>query len=501
MPDIPAREAVNPLILTIDIGTSSTRTMVFDGMGRSIRGAESRIPYAMKTTADGGVEADGGEMFEVAVQCIDGAIERIGELARNIAGVATCTLASTVLGVDKEGNPVTPVYTYADTRSSKEVLELKGRLDEDEIHDRTGCPLHTSYLPPRFLWLGRAQPNALRHARWWMSIGEYILLRLLGRRQCSYSIASWSGLLNRRKLEWDNDLILHLPIFAEQLSPLGDMDRPLSGLRGEFAERWPALKDVSWFPALGDGVCSNIGSGCSSRQRIAINLGTSGAMRAVVEGDGGRIPQGLWGYRVDGQRTLIGGSLSNGGNVLMWLRETLNLGDPKEIERQISDMKPDGHGLTVLPFLAGERSPGWVAEARAAIVGMSLNTRPVDILRASLEAVAYRFALIYELLAPILAEAKEIVASGGAFSLLPAWMQILADVLGRPVIASGEAEATSRGAALMALRALGELKSFEDAPPSLKAVYEPNRSNHEIYGRALERHRRAYELLIGRREM
>lgn len=493
---ISAFEAHEPFVLTIDIGSSSIRVMLFDRLGRGVQGVGAQVAYELQTTSDGGVEADAQRMLDQIFLCLDEALASLASLAAKIVGVALTTFVSNVMGVDDEGRALTPIYTYADTRSVAEVSVLRRSLDEDWLHDRTGCGIHTSYLPARFLWLKRLQPQVFGRVNRWMSIGEYLFLRLFGETRCSLSVASWTGLLDRRRLAWDEEVLSELPVRLGQLSTLAHLDQPLSGLKGEFAERWPALQDVPWFPAVGDGAASNIGSGCRSPERIAINLGTSGAMRVVVEDELPQVPTGLWLYRVDRGRSLLGGALTDGGSVSAWMRDTLKLSDSTEIEAGLAAMEGDDHGLTLLPFLAGERSPGWAGDARAAIVGINLDTRPLDILRAGLEAVAYRFALIYELLSPALPAVTEIVASGGALLNSPVWLQITADVLGHPLIASGEMEATSRGAALLALEAMGVLGDLEEAPASTGKVYHPDPLNHQKYLKALERQRYLYDLLI-----
>ena len=150
----------------------------------------------------------------------------------------------------------------------------------------------------------------------------------------------------------------------------------------------------------------------------------------------------------------------------------------------------------MLPFLAGERSPGWAGDVRATIAGLTLGTTPLEVLRASMEAVAYRFALIHERICGQGDRQHRLIASGAAALHSPAWMQIFADVLGRPVVASAEPEATSRGAALLALEALGALPAIDAAPPADGAVYEPDPSRHERYRSAIERQQRLYELLV-----
>ena len=159
-------------------------------------------------------------------------------------------------------------------------------------------------------------------------------------------------------------------------------------------------------------------------------------------------------------------------------------------------MEPDGHGLTVLPFLAGERAPGWAGHARATIQGLTLATTPRDILRAGLEAVAYRIALVFDLLRPVLPADPQVIASGGALLRSPTWLEIIADVLGRPVSVSQVQEASGRGSALLALEALGALAGLEDAPDFVSVARFPDADTHARYRLAIERQEALYEKLV-----
>jgi len=134
---------------------------------------------------------------------------------------------------------------------------------------------------------------------------------------------------------------------------------------------------------------------------------------------------------------------------------------------------------------------------QATLHGLTLATTPIAILRASLEAVAYRFAVIEQRICGRADCAHRLIASGSGLLRSPAWMQIFADVLGRPVVASAEPEATSRGAAVLALYALGALPSLESAQVADGPVYEPDRVRHAIYQAAIARQRWLYDRLIG----
>jgi len=483
------------LILALDVGTSSVRAVLYDALGRAVEGAESRTVYQMRATPDGGVEMDPDELFEITCRNVDELLRQAGELGRQICGVGGCTFWHSMLGVGEDGKAATPIYNWSDTRSAPDAAALAERLGVEWVHSRTGAVPHTSYYPAKLLWLRRTDPALYARVARWMSFGEYLYLRVFGRTLCSVSMASGTGLFNPNTCGWDGEMLKALDIDPSRLSPLPERDEPLVGLRDEYAQRWPALREVPWLPMTGDGACSNIGSGCVTQDLVAINVGTSGAMRVCWPADRVRIPRGLWCYRADRRYLLLGGALSNGGDVYAWCQRTLRL-EAGEVEAQLAAMEADGHGLTVLPFFSGERSTGWAGYARAAVVGMSLSTQPIDILRAGLEAVAYRFAAIYDLLRGEKLGGNRIIASGGGILNSPTWTQIMADVIGLPVVASAVPEASSRGAALLVLQALGHITDLGAVPAPFGEVYEPDLANHERYQQGRGRQQRLYELLI-----
>jgi gluconokinase len=268
-----------------------------------------------------------------------------------------------------------------------------------------------------------------------------------------------------------------------QLADPADMDQPERELQPEYRKMWPAFADAPWFPPLGDGACDNLGSGCIAPDRFALMVGTTGAMRAVIEAPSIEIPPGLFCYRADRKRFVLGGALSNGGDVFAWMKKTLVL--PKDLEARLEKQEPGGHGLALLPFFSGERSPYWRSDLRAAITGLSFATEPFDILRASLESVALRFREIYGIMLKTLRPPSEVIASGGALLHSPAWTQMMADALGRPVVACTEAEASSRGAALWALEAIGTIKNVGLLPASMGAMFDPKPEHDAVYDRLL----------------
>jgi gluconokinase len=475
------------MVIALDLGTSSARATLYDARGRAVDARFHQVPYAPATTPDGGVEHDPAVLLEAAATCLDAVVRAARH--DDIRAVGVTSFWHGLLGFDAAHRPVTPVFMWSDSRSARDAGLLRDALDEGALHARTGCHLHASFWPAKLRWLAHERPDQVRRVARWGSIGEHLELTFFGEAATSVSMASGTGLLDQDALRWDTEALAAAGIEPGQLFPLASQGDGRRGLRPPWASRWPVLRGVPWFPAVGDGAAGNVGSGCVDLRHVALNLGTSAALRVVIENPV-TPPRGLWRYRLDRRRGLLGGATSEGGNVYAWCRDVLRLPDDDAVERWLAGRMPDTHGLTVLPFLAGERAPGWRGERRAAITGLSLDTSALDVVHAALEAVALRLVLVYELLVPHAAPDHIIVASGGAISRSRAWTQMLADALGRAVHCSVEPEATSRGAALLALEALGAVPDIGTVRAPLGEVFAPDPARHARYRAALERQRR-----------
>jgi len=306
----------------------------------------------------------------------------------------------------------------------------------------------------------------------------------------SLSVASWSGLLDSAgcNWHWDYARLLVGANLVEKLPALADFDDAQVGLAGDYARRWRPLRACPFFLALGDGAAANIGSGAVDAGRIALTIGTTSALRVVKHIE--RVPVGLWRYLVDGAMPLVGGATSEGGNVYQWVKEEL-LHGAETLEAQLANSAPDRHGLTVLPLLAGERAPGWRADATGTIHGIGRHTGRLDILQAHLEAVALRLSLIYDNLK---SEGAVVMAGGGALQSSPAWARMMADAFDTPIQLLSEAEITARGVALMMRRSLDGRPLDLDQPEIANVIY-PARDRVQLLRRARERQLDLYRRL------
>ncbi|HKN63420.1 MAG TPA: FGGY family carbohydrate kinase [Gaiellaceae bacterium] len=419
--------------LALDVGTSSVRAQRFDERGEA-----------------------GGELHQEEYETDDPAevAAAVREVLDGEDPNATSCFAHSLVALDGNWSPLTSILGWRDTRSAAAAEWLARRLDAEAIHARTGAFLHPSFWPAKLAWLAEAEPEIFRRATWFVSFADY----LHGEPETSLSMASTSGLLDLTTLDWDEELLATL-----------QLDR----------ERLPRIADV---PVWSDAACSNAGAGCASRDRAALMVGTSGALRVLYETERPQPKPGLFLYLADARRVVEGGALSDGGNLYEWLERTLS-----DASGSLAERDPSDHGLTFLPFLGGERSTGWNPDARGAVHGLTFETTPLDLRQAAYEGVAFRFAAVADLLPDV----SEVVATGGGLLHSRDWIQIMADALARPIHISAVPEASLRGAAVLALEREGH--EVTDAP--LAGVVEPRADRADAYRTAREAQQKLYDAL------
>lgn len=480
-------------LLVIDLGSSSARALLFADNARLLPGAVVSRAHDFASDSQGRSTADADELCALVESCLDEILQHPAAADIRAAGMA-CFVGNW-LGIAADGQACSPLFTYADTRSHEQIPLLLDKLagDAGDYHQATGCRLHTAYLPAQYNWLCHHQPAAAARIQRISDIGGYLYARWFGREApTSLSVASWTGLLESETCHWHFDYARQLcgAGLLARLPALADFDAEQVGLSDAYARRWPTLRDVPFFLAVGDGAAANVGSGAVDARHIALTIGTTAALRAVKAVR--QVPAGLWRYLVSADMPLVGGATSEGGNVYQWLWREL-LRETDDLDAQLIARPPAAHGLVVLPLLAGERAPGWQADASGAIHGLRRSTSRLDLLQAHLEAVALRLSLIYEQLA---APEATVLAGGGALLASPAWAQMLADAFDCPIMLLGESEVTARGVALMMRRSL-DGAALDAEPPQISRIAQPEPARVEAMRAAREQQSDLYRRLYG----
>lgn len=468
-----------PLVLALDIGSTASRGALYDATGRPIKPRAKR-PHAFTTFADGTSIIDPDQVVSEVVALIDELLEVTSD--QPIAGVALDTFASSLVGVDAQGQAITPCFNYNDNRCADEVAGLRAEADEDELQARTGTRFHASYLPARLRWIARTDPATWQRVSRWLSLGEYVHLRLLGATLAGTSTAAWTGLLNRRSGQWD-DLALELAgLSADKLSQIADPTVAIEPTSGSIVhERWPELRNAHWSPAIGDGYAATRGVGGGLGSPV-ISLATSGAMRLLIEdpvGDSGlELPGGLWSYRADAQHSLVGGAVNDVGRATAWMARELNLPEAETLETQLRT--PPSHITPlVLPFFTGERSTGWHGTARATLHQVDFSTSAMELYRGVLEGIVWTFQRITDQLLQLNPTISSARVGGRVAGEAPGILTVLADGLTLELTPVTIKRSTLLGTALIALDVLAP--DVERTPVPMGPALQPDQANAIFY--------------------
>ena len=479
-----------PLILALDLGTSSTRAAFFDISARRTALAITHHEYPLLTSRDGMAEIEPGALLGAVRGCLTEALHlrRADAIlrARPIAGIGVSCFSHSMVGCTEKGEAITRIMTADDSRCSDAAEVLRKRYDERKVHARTGCMLRPDFWPAKMAWLQRIEARLFARVRQWMSPAEWLQLRLAGDANCAIGMASGTGLFDPAAMKWDAAMLKSAELSPENLRPLSDAPTTVAG---PLAQEFPELRGVPWFPGIGDGVAGSLGIGAARAGHAAIHLGGSAAIR--VARDGAPVaPFGMCCFRVDAARHFVDATVSNGENLRAWCMRELRLTDGPELDAALAARTGPQHGLVVLPSWNGERSPTWDGDARGTIHGIRQSTTALDILQAITEAKYHRIARALEVLGENGNGMPKLIVSG-TIAKSASGIERLANVLGHAVYPCDESEPLMRGAAVFALEKLG----YPVPAQKLINPVKPRKAAAHEYAAARERQRRIEELL------
>lgn len=468
------------VVIGIDIGTTSAKAGAFDADGDEA--ARHEIAYPLLEPEHGHAVQDPDVVLDAVDAVIRGTIAGARDAGLQVAGLSFSTAMHSVLALDDEDRPLTPIVTWADTRAADQALRLQ--RERPHLHLRTGTPLHPMAVLPKLVWFREHDPDLFARAHRWCGIKELALLRLCGALVSDHSVASGTGLLNLERLDWDDEALEVAGVTREQLPELVETEHVLS-LTAAAARRLGA-EGVPVVAGAGDGPLANLGVGAVRPGVAACSIGTSGALRLMVERPAVDQQRRAFCYALTTDRWVIGGAINNGGVVLHWAGEALapDLGEHSEPQllELAAKAPPGSDALLMLPYLLSERAPHWSPVPRGAYVGLTRAHRREHLVRAALEGVCQQLAIVLQSMRDAGNEIREVRATGG-FARSPLWRQMLCDVLGLPVGFPEGHEGSGFGAALLGMAALGLVDSIDRAADlvRLDEVLEPDPHAAAVY--------------------
>ncbi|MCW2996162.1 MAG: carbohydrate kinase, partial [Conexibacter sp.] len=314
------------MIVGIDIGTTSAKAGCFDADG--VETGATEVPYPLLEPQPGWAVQDPRVVVDAVVEATRGAIAGAGG---PVAGLSFSTAMHSLVGLDSHDAPITDLLTWADQRAAPQAERL--RAERPELHGRTGTPLHPMSPLTKLVWFRETEPELFARAARWVGVKELVVHRLTGEWITDHSVASGSGLLRLSTLEYDEQALEVAGVRVEQLPALAPTKHIMS-LTAAGAEALGAAADVPLVLGAGDGPLANLGVGAVRPGVAACSIGTSGALRLMVErpviDKAGRV----FCYALTEDRWLVGGAINNGGVVLQWAGDALapELGEHGEEE-------------------------------------------------------------------------------------------------------------------------------------------------------------------------
>jgi gluconokinase len=487
----------------VDVGTTSTKAIVFSASGAS-KGIGNQ-GYPLLTPHPSWAEQEPEAIFVAVITAVRDAVNQARISASEVAAVGFSAATHSLIAVDPKGYPLMHSIIWADNRSSPQVKRLKESGKGYELYQRTGAPTHPSSLVAKLLWMQEQDPETFSKAAKFVSLKEYILHQLFDEYVVDYSIASATGLFNPEKLDWDEEALAIAGLKRTQLSQLVPTTHILRGLKPRYAEAMGLAIDTPVVVGANDGALANLGVGAITPDQIAITIGTSAAVRTVSHKPLIDPKERTFCYALTQNHWIIGGPSNNGGIVLRWLRDQFcqaevaqakQLGlDPYELMIEAAAAVSAGaEGLIFLPFLSGERAPYWNANARGSFFGLGLHHQRSHLIRAVLEGVLFSVYSIYLALQNLAGSAQVIRASGG-FARSKVWRQMMADLFQAEVLVPEVYEGSSFGAAVLAMYAVSAMKNLEEVQHLIRITYrhQPNTQHASTYHELFEIYERLYQ--------
>lgn len=476
--------AAAAVVIGVDIGTTSTKVAAYDTFGQ--RRAEGESGYPLDEPQPGYAVQDPGKVLEAVLGVLRQVVGTVRRLGLPIAGVAFSSAMHSLLAIDEDGHPITASITWADLRAVEQAERLRQLPLGRDLHRHTGTPIHPMSPLCKLIWFHEAQPDVAGAARLWVGIKEYVVAQLTDQWVMDRSIASSTGLFDLQEATWYAPALTEAGIGAGQLPTVVPTEHQL-GLADTVAADLN-LVGVPLIVGAGDGPLANLGAGAIRPGVAACSIGTSGAIRVMVE-DPGIDPQGrVFCYQLTEGLWAVGGAISNGGAVLDWagkaLAPDLDADDKDQLIALAAQAPPGSDGLLMLPYLMSERAPHWSALARGAYIGLNRGHRRPHLIRAALEGVCQQLALVLEAVRDAGYQVREIRATGG-FLRQHLMRSLLTDVLGADVSFTAATEGSAFGAALLGMRSLGLTDSLElgaDLVPVIETIH-PNAQHAALYRR------------------
>ncbi len=484
-------------LIAHDLGTTGNKATLFDTDGNLIKS----VTHAYNTHFFNGNWAEQNPEDWWNAVCVTNKQLLDGVDKTNVAALAFSGQMMGCVVVDKDGNHLRPAIIWADQRSQNEEAFIRSKIDEKEFYKITGHKISASYSIEKLMWIRENEPEIFEKTYKLLQPKDYIIQKLTGEFVTDYSDASGTNCFDLNTFEWSEKILNIIGVDKSLLPDVFDSTHIAGTIDAKIAAICNLAEGTKIVIGGGDGVCAAVGAG-SVRENVAFNyLGSSSwvsyTSKEPVYDDEMRTYN--WAHLIKGYVT-PNGTMQAAANSFNFIKDLLydkHESVYKEMDEGIKNSKIGANGLLYLPYIMGERSPRWNANARGAYVGMKMEHNRGDFVRSGVEGVLMNLCIILDIFREKATISSINIIGGLAKS--PEVRKVLADVYGVKVNKLNYLEeATSMGAALAAGVGAGVLDSFDDIEKFIKVddVIEFNKENHAKYDEVKKVFDKAYYALL-----
>ncbi|MCF0141897.1 MAG: xylulokinase [Parasporobacterium sp.] len=481
-------------LLGIDLGTSGTKTVLFNTDGKAI--ASHTVEYPLYQPQNGWAEQDPDDWWRAAVETIGQVIKKAGIESSQISGIGISGQMHGIVMLDKEGNVIRKSIIWCDGRTGEECEYITEKVGRDKLIAITANPALTGFSAGKILWVRNHEPENYEKCAHILLPKDYVVYKLTGELSAEVSDASGMNLLDVPNRCWSDEILNILDIDKSLLPAVKESFEIAGSVTAEAASLTGLKAGTPVVGGAGDNAAAAIGTGVVEAGRAFTTIGTSGVVFAhsdtVAIDPAGRVHSFC--SAVPGKWTVMSCTLSAGLS-LRWLRDIVCTEevkkaaadgvDPYVTMASLAEKSPIGaNRLIFLPYLMGERSPLLDEQARGAFIGLSAIHERGDLIRAVMEGVAYSQKQCVDVLASMGVPTDNMMLCGGG-ARSPLWRQILADLYGFGVKTSKASnEGPALGVAILAGLGTGEFSSLSEACSRIvipDSVQEPVSAHTEAY--------------------
>lgn len=481
-------------ILSIDLGTTSCKAVLFDTEFNVAATAQKAYDTAYPHSA--WAEQPAYQWWEALVDNTKEVIAKSFVDPAKIIAIGIDAFSTTVLPVDKDGDPLRPGLIWMDRRAAKQAKWITDHIG-DQLWEINGNSSDAGNIAPKIMWIKENEPEVYEKTHMFLHANGYLGYKLTGEYSMDISEAGLSQLCNTRTGEYSDVLLdgcgidrSKLPEIYKCTDIIGNVTAAAAKLTG-LAQGTPVIAGAM------DNVAAGLGTGVCDGGEVFISGGTVVTNNVCMDKPAFNKNLHIYPHIVPG-KWITSGGVDFGGAGLKWFKELLEIEEYEPIQEMANSSKAANSSLMFLPYMVGQRCPVWNDNTSGVIMGLHPSTNRQDLVRMFMEGAAYGSQHVLSLVQDEGIEIKKVKITGGVTNI-PEWIQIFSDVTNKPIDIPGAVDLPPLGTAIAAAYGVGAIKTFDEALDkiAIRDSYTPKAENVAYYSEMYCVFRSLYENVKG----